>query len=529
MGFKFRLPFHLRFSTRPWRWPSIDDTVALLLLFSLTLLFLVEVVMSLDWRLVHDADLQHYIAFLIDRYHYVPYRDVWETSMPGTFLFHLAIGKTLGYGDLAFRVVDLVWLGMLLAVAWGILARFGWQVAWAGVVLFGLAYLRHGPEQSLQREYIGLLPIAGAVLLAVSPRLNLWLRVAFIGFLFGLSATIKPHLALGLPLLLLFLWWERRQAEGRWLWLGLLLVALGGFLIPTLACLLWIWLQGAGPDFLEMVFSFLPLYTQLTFDHRILPAADRPAYLLQHYLRFGAHIFWLLPAALGVLLGLTTPECPPAKKRIIALLLGLTFLYSIYPVISGQFWPYHWFPFLYFLLLLTSLALLRWPARRPSWIRLVSIGTLAVIAISTFRFLPEALYCQFQGRPPPSPKNGRVDEIARFLQEHLQPGDRVQPLDWTGGAVHAMLIAEARVATRYIFDYLFYFHVSNPYIQGLRREFIEQLQRSPPRFFIEITAPDKPWVSGLDTTREFPELEAFIAAGYVKVVEGNGYVIYERK
>ncbi|MGB9722476.1 MAG: hypothetical protein ACP5OO_06925 [Chloroflexia bacterium] len=48
----------------------------------------------------------------------------------------------------------------------------------------------------------------------------------------------------------------------------------------------------------------------------------------------------------------------------------------------------------------------------------------------------------------------------------------------------------------------------------------EQLQQARPRFII--TSPNQPWVSGLDTTREFPELEAFIATGYFRVAEGNG-------
>ncbi len=511
-----------------WRWPRGETIFVLFFLFLLTLLFLVEAGLSLQWRLGHDTSLLHYVAFLLDRYHYAPYRDVWETSLPGTFLFHLAIGKTLGYGDLAFRVVDIVWLGMLLAVTWGILARFGRQVAWAGAVLFGLAYLQHGPGQSLQRDYVGLLPVAVAVFLVTGcPRWNFWGRTAAVGFLFGLSVTVKPHLALGLPLLLLFLWWEKRQEEGRMLWLRIPLVASGGFLVPPLACLAWVWLQGSWPYFKELLFTFLPLYLQVTFHYRILPAAERPGYLLQHYVHLGGHIPWLFPAAVGLLLSAIV--LPSPRKRIVMLLAGLTGLYSLYPVFSGQFWPYHWFPFLYFLLLLAGLSLVHLPGRYPFSIRLIPPLILAIVAFSTLRFLPQELYLQFQGQSLPPPQGGRPDEIARFLQEHLQPDDEVQPLDWTGGAHYAMLMAQARLATPFLQDYLFYFHISNPYIQALRRRFIEQLQQTRPRFIIEVTSSGKRWVSGLDTTREFKELEAFIAAGYVRVAEGKGYVIYERK
>ncbi len=234
-----------------WQWPEAEVVATFFFLLPLTLLLLAEAILSLNWRIAHDAPLLHYVAFLIDRYHDVPYRDVFETSMPGTFLFHLAIGKTLGYGDLAFRVVDAVWLGMLLAVTWGILARFGRRVAWAGVVLFGLAYFQHGPGQSLQRDYIAVLPMAAAVLLQTVHRWNAPLRALGCGFLFGLAATIKPQLALGLPLLLAFLWVENRRETQRrkfrpW---GHLFAALGGFLVPGLTCLLWLWLQGAWSAF----------------------------------------------------------------------------------------------------------------------------------------------------------------------------------------------------------------------------------------------------------------------------------------
>ncbi len=103
----------------------------------------------------------------------------------------------------------------------------------------------------------------------------------------------------------------------------------------------------------------------------------------------------------------------------------------------------------------------------------------------------------------PPPKDGRVDEIAAFLQSNFKPGDLVQPLDWTGGAVHAMLIARAQLATRFVYDFHFYHHISSPYIQGLRGQFIESMKETRPRFVIQITADDKPWVSGPDTTREF--------------------------
>jgi hypothetical protein len=120
-----------------------------------------------------------------------------------------------------------------------------------------------------------------------------------------------------------------------------------------------------------------------------------------------------------------------------------------------------------------------------------------------------------------------VDEIADFLvAAELSPQDKVQPLDWVEGAVHAMLIAEALPATPYIYDYYFYHYISNPYIQEIRRKHIAVLRANPPRYMIDITVKVRP--TGLDTTDRFPELEEFIASRYHVAQTGHNYRILER-
>ncbi|MEN9561858.1 MAG: hypothetical protein RIR73_102, partial [Chloroflexota bacterium] len=68
-----------------------------------------------------------------------------------------------------------------------------------------------------------------------------------------------------------------------------------------------------------------------------------------------------------------------------------------------------------------------------------------------------------------------------------------------------------------------------PYIHSLRADFMNQLQESKPRFIIEVTAIDKPWVSGEDTSRDFPELRAFLTENYSVTMEREDYIIYERR
>ncbi len=150
---------------------------------------------------------------------------------------------------------------------------------------------------------------------------------------------------------------------------------------------------------------------------------------------------------------------------------------------------------------------------------------LVLAVLITIR--PPAIFLnQVSGRGANIPKDGRVDAIASYLKTHLRPGDTVQPLDWTGGAVHAMLIARAVPATRFIYDIHFYHSISDPCIQGLREEFVSRMTASRPRFVVEIVGPCKPWVSGPDTTRSFPALERLMRSTYTPVQRGNGYIIY---
>ena len=170
-----------------------DDMIILSLFLPLSLLLTAELIMSLEWRMEHDFPLLHYVAFLIDHYNYIPYKDIFETSMPGTFVFHLGIGKCFGYGDLAFRIVDITWFLTLLVVTWAIVKHFGRRVAWATVVLFGLTYFQHGPEMSLQRDYVGILPISMAILLAISQfPSKLSIRTFLIGIFFC-SITVAVY------------------------------------------------------------------------------------------------------------------------------------------------------------------------------------------------------------------------------------------------------------------------------------------------------------------------------------------------
>ncbi|MFQ5349984.1 MAG: hypothetical protein ACE5EG_06045, partial [Thermoanaerobaculia bacterium] len=193
--------------------------------------------------------------------------------------------------------------------------------------------------------------------------------------------------------------------------------------------------------------------------------------------------------------------------------------------LGGKLFPYHWMPFHYFMILLGSLCLVPLgdvPTAKRSFGPVVLILTLAVVLQPT-----PGLGRQLRGEPADVPLAGRLAEISSFLEERLEPGDLVQPLDFTGGAIHAMLLTRARLATSYLYDYYFYHDVSQPYIQTMRRRFLAELAEQRPRFMIRIER-WKPWVRGKDTTRDFAALDSLLRDGYTVALTGDGYAIYER-
>ena len=193
-------------------------------------------------------------------------------------------------------------------------------------------------------------------------------------------------------------------------------------------------------------------------------------------------------------------------------------------------------PLAYICSISTGLCFFTWHQRHKSHIVHKIMGTLCmlipVVAITVqlplFQFADLLTADLHSGSEAHAPFGGRVDEIADWLKTRSHPGDTVQPLDWTGGSIHGMLLAKAKLATQFMYDYHFYHHVSSPVIQGLRQSFISQLRKASPRFIIEVMM-DKPWVWGIDTTREFPELRKFLDNCYTVAKTTDGYLIYERK
>lgn len=522
------------------------DGAKYLFLALLAIIFLGQLIVSLGWRLHYDTSFMHYVGYLINEHGFVPYRDIFEVNMPGTYLFHMAIGKMFGYSDLAFRMVDVAWLSATFTVTWFVMRPFGRITALASCLLFSLIYLGIGSSMSLQRDVIVILPITTALLLTTrrSPWRSVNLTYFLLGALFAVAALIKPHMAIGLPAMVVYksIDYTHGSRTAKTFIKACTIggfFALLGFLSTLVIPFIWLWRIGAISSFWDILSSFTPLYSQVSGKFEVMGTISRFKYDLKSYLKFGGFGFLFMGSMFGVY-HVWREDSPRATKKLAVLLFSLSIFYSVYVAIGGKFWLYHWMPYIYFACLCTALILCPPPSfedfRSPTIF--LTLFIFVFITISTVR--PSlSPFKKLLKSPPFSVQSEKVvkqtsekvvkqaDEIAAYLNDNLSPDDKVQPLDWGGGALYAMLRSKAVLATPYITDFQFYLYVSTPYIQQLRKDFIEKLEQDIPAFIIDVHKKSR--VSGIDTDDSFPALERFIKEHFSKDYIGDGFDILRRR
>src|SRR3972149_3678221 len=173
------------------------------LLILLAAFLIVQAAYSLQWPIAHDEAPLFYEAFLMRAEGRVPYRDIFDFQMPGSFAAYFVLARLSGFNDLRIRILALLILAALLTITFLAMRPFGKTPALTAVLLFGLKYLQGGPSMSLQRDYLLLIFLALALWIGMRDDLTLKHRIA-LGLLFGLAATLKPHASLGLLPILFF-------------------------------------------------------------------------------------------------------------------------------------------------------------------------------------------------------------------------------------------------------------------------------------------------------------------------------------
>jgi len=503
-------------------------TILMLVLFSILTGALAA--SSLRWRMAQDTPLLHYGAFLMHQHDRMPYRDFFETSMPGSFLFHYAVIEVAGLSEFRFRVIDIALLCLLCGAIFRIMRPFGFLAAWMAMAGFAHIYLAFGPAMGLQRDYLGVLALAGALLFVprtAATRIPLGWRYAVAGFFFGLAALVKPHLALGAPVVFLMMVASDARGGFRRLALGLVMMAAGGAL-PVATVILWMHLNGMLDDFLFLVMDYLPLHQSLTGNHQVLTDAEWIRYLLNHSIRmFGLQPVFFAACAGAIIALLRRSEPRHLTTGLAVLLIG----YTLYPTIAAKFWDYHYIPFCFAAALASSLLLAESRAGPGSGAVRNLFGVLAILLAVHLVFPFEVSVGKVRDAcidriMRVDARVERADRVAKWLRTRTAPGSTIQPVDWTDGLIHAMLMSESKLATRFLYDYHFAHHISSPVTQRLRREFAGAITTNPPDYFI--VAPKRKRVTGPDTSELFPELNQLILDRYEPVNIQADFEIYRR-
>jgi hypothetical protein len=496
-------------------------------------ILLLQMYFSLSFKIEHDSPLFLYISYGMARWNFVPFRDILDINMPGVYWCYLIIGQTAGYQQMGYRIVDLIMLVILMGVSFCWLKKIDARAAFIGAALFGIRYLTFGPRMSFQREYIALFFLIPAFSLSTNDDGHGKRRLFLAGIFTGIAVLIKPvTIIFLLPIILVEILSRARDANrSSGLCLAATLLALAaGLCVPIILLAVYLLQNQALSPFLDLLVHYWPLYNHINGNLEVNPnVAYQVGYINDNFFKFGNQSIWLIPAILGWYLVYFHASIPPEKRKLM-LYLGMFLLCSIcYAALLGKFWHYHWLIFMYFVIQLGVLCFVgslqvNIPRRQSAILFcLAGLATVYLVVPVGREILERNQDTTIYGQPGLR----RVDEIAAYLKANVGPGETVQPLDWTGGAVHAMLLADTRIATPFIYDFYFYHDIDEPYILDLRRRFLEALAAANPKIIIDIDE-DKPWVEGVNTTRQFPDLQTYIEENYSTAVKTESYTLYRR-
>lgn len=502
-----------------------------ILILALILLNALALIGAFYWRVFWDAPLYLYTGLLIEKFSLVPYRDFFETSMPGTFLFNYLLVKYVGVGDFGFHTVNAVFVGVLSGCTYFLYRGFDRSIAVIAALLVSAAYLGLGPVNELQRDFVGFvfMWLAACILVCAPEDRRRYMLTALSGICVGVAITFKPHLGIGLLPILLYEYLELKRIGGTAAMLVARIFSLfAGVALPLLACVIYLQATAATAGFLELLTQYLPLHLRLSGDRRIVPIpdAERPAYLLLNLLKPNGAKLWAVPS-FGAILALLFNGPTARERNLLLLLLTAQLAYFIYPAFSGQFWTYHWLPFQCVAVASSACCLL--VMRRPiaTWIRAVLAAALiGAFGLSLARDVSRHLAMVATS----ATGSNRIDVMVEYLRKNVRSGETVQPLDWVaGGAINAMLLAKVKLGTPFLYDYHFFHHTSEPIIQILRARFIAALLERSPEHIIDVDFDLQPPVIGTDADQSFAQLDEIKQSRYDVVLSGDGFRILKLK
>jgi hypothetical protein len=454
------------------------------------------VVFTCRWPLVWDAQVLHYIRFLIDS-GFAPYREITDINMPGAYVIEGWGMHLFGSGDLAWRVFDFTLLGVLTAAMIVIARPYDWLAGLFAGVMFSLVHTSNGPWNSVERDEVMtvLLVLGYAFLFEGVRRRRPWLLLAF-GLSVGLAGTVKPTVApLGVLLLAMAVWELRKRGEpvARYIGYGLAGGAIAGGIVLT-----FLLRYHALHAFFVIARRLTSFYAGL--DHATMRQLARWAL---------PKVEWLmLPFALAV--AFANREWKSWERG--TLLAGAGFGAFSY-FVQAKGYEYHKYPFTAFALLWMAMELTL-AMRRTGWVRIVGAVGLAA---ATLTGVP--LYLRFVHRLQP------VSNFTLSLERDLASMDtprlqhEVQCMDLVEGCYTALYHLKLVQSTGLMGDLLLFSPTESPVVDHYRDEYWSQLTTKPPAVIVLTNE----WFGHLPS---FDKLGAW--PSFASYLEGNYHVAISR-
>jgi len=472
-------------------------------------LFAYYVAMTWHWAIVADEAAMHYVVLLI-RHGKIPYREITDMNMPGTYLAEQTAMAIFGWGDISWRLYEFLLLAFMTASATVIAGPRRWIGAIYGSLFFILMHASEGPHVSVEREELmAVLLVAAVAALVLSVRKRLPLLALPLGLMAAFAASIKPTAVLVdvglLALLGIALHRQRIPLRNYLLWAIAGNVAVFALVLGYLAHY-----QAIG-SFVFVLRKVLPLYAGVT-PHPI-------GFMLQN----------LIPTGLLPLLLCGIAAAALRKERMgfaqWALLIGAAFGALSY-FLQGKGYLHHRYSFVVFLMLWVGIELADAITRIDKPSRL--IGAFGLLAIFLYA-VPH--YVRAVDRN--AKRMQRIDNVAitpgleltTLLDRDLSNlgVDRLQGrvvcLDLLNSCLNGLYRLRLVENTSFTGDMLLFSRTDGPLVSYYRDRFMQTQQTDPADVVVlgnEWFMNGKPGFEKLDT---WPLYKAYLFANYDRVIE----------
>jgi hypothetical protein len=474
---------------------ALSSTARLTALFNLPLAIAAAWLLwhSLDWPLVGDATIFHFIAVQFQM-GAVPYRDIFDINMPLIYYIHAAVVAIGGMSDVAWRAFDLtaavLMSGLILMLVW----PAGRAVAILAMLVILVTHFLLGPYSAGQRDFLMSIPALAAALAsarAAEDEEHGRFYLMLVGAFAMTAASIKPS---GLLLLLLPVFARVEQDWRAPFWVVLGAAGTGILVFGTLAA--W----GGLEPFITTMQGMMPRYASL--GARTVPEI------------FEDVVVWLAPTAgLALAAVLNIPAPKPLRVRV---MIGLTLFGLIHLLLQRKGWFYHVYPL--------GIGLACWGA----W-SLASLSPWRAVVCLLVTAITPVWLAQQQTliRTRMYHVLHSASAMQAALEERLPRGARVQVLDSDYGAFLAMARAGMRQATPHIQWFSLVFADDS-----VRHEFLAALEDNPPAAIL-LTNSQWPQPHGFDAADRWPKFAALLASRYVldrsKNENGIAWRLYLRR